>query len=104
MPIAVGLYLPFGLALPILLGGVVERATRQRGEADERGGPGVLFASGVVAGEALVGVGIAFAVGLGVAASTADYSGSKVVSFIAALVVLATFAAAARAHRARDTD
>ena len=31
MPIAVGLYLPFGLALPILIGGMIEWATRRTG-------------------------------------------------------------------------
>lgn len=96
MPIAVGLYLPFGLALPILLGGLVERATRRGDTADEGGGPGVLFASGVVAGEALIGVGIALAVGFGLSAGAADYPGAGPISFAAALAVLFAFARATR--------
>ncbi len=62
MPIAVGMYLPFGLATPILIGGLLaywyarkvpepqQHAVLQRG---------VLFSSGVIAGEALTAVGIA---------------------------------------------
>ena len=99
MPIAVGLYLPFGLGLPILLGGLIERGTRQDGDAAAvRGaGPGVLFASGIVAGEALVGVGVAMLVGgLGIVAASAKYAGAGLVSLVAALVVVWIFARAAK--------
>ena len=67
MPIAVGMYLPLGLSIPILAGGVIEfLARRGRGRGEGRGGQNVvLFASGVVAGEALVGVGLALLVVLG---------------------------------------
>lgn len=104
MPLAVGLYLPFGLALPILLGGLVEYAGRGgRTTAAARGGsPGVLFASGAVAGEALVGVGIALAVGLGFGAGRADYAGASVVSLAIALAAIAVFARATRDVRGDD--
>lgn len=99
MPIAVGLYLPFGLAFPILLGGLVERFTRKEGTdaAQVGGSPGVLFASGAVAGEALVGVGVAVAVGFGVGGSSADYAGAGLVSLAAALAAVALFLRATRA-------
>ena len=104
MPVAVGLYLPFGLAVPILIGGLVEWFTRARGEAEteaDRGAsPGVLFASGIVAGEALVGVGVAALVGFGVSAGTADYQGADLLSLLSALVVVALFARACRARLA----
>ena len=98
MPVAVGLYLPFGLALPILLGGLVEFVARAPGEtgAAQGSSPGVLFASGAVAGEALVGVGIALAIGLGVEVGHADYAGAGVVSLFAALAAVALFARATR--------
>lgn len=71
MPIAVGMYLPFGLAPPILLGGLlahlVERGAKTEAEAERARGPGVLFASGVIAGESLMGVGIALLAAGGVA-------------------------------------
>lgn len=102
MPIAVGLYLPFGLALPILAGGCIEWATRSReaGDAAPGSSPGVLFASGVVAGEALVGVGVALLVGLGLDGRNADYWGSGPITLVAALAILWIFARATRTTRA----
>ena len=62
MPIAVGMYLPFGLAPPILIGGIlahlVARGT-EGAETERVVHRGVLFSSGVIAGEALLGVGVA---------------------------------------------
>lgn len=101
MPIAVGLYLPIGLALPILIGGCLEHALSRGAEAgaDRDASPGVLFASGAVAGEALVGVAIAGAVGLGLQAGRADYAGSGTVSLVAALGIVLWFAWGARRPR-----
>ena len=62
MPIAVGMYLPFGLAMPILIGGLIAHFySRGQPEAklDATLHRGVLFSSGVIAGEALTAVGIA---------------------------------------------
>lgn len=62
MPIAVGMYLPFGLATPILIGGLLAHwFTRKIPESqhDQTLHRGVLFSSGVIAGEALTAVGIA---------------------------------------------
>lgn len=62
MPVAVGIYLPFGLAVPILLGGFVSwlvgRAAKPAGDAAQK--RGVLMTSGLIAGESLVGVGLGF--------------------------------------------
>ncbi|MEC8494583.1 MAG: oligopeptide transporter, OPT family [Planctomycetota bacterium] len=63
MPIAVGIYLPFSIAPPILVGGLISalvlRGSRSEEEAEQRSQRGVLFSSGVIAGEALVGVALA---------------------------------------------
>ncbi|MEZ4436121.1 MAG: oligopeptide transporter, OPT family [bacterium] len=62
MPIAVGIYLPFELATPILVGGLIAWALsrgRTDAEADEVLRPGVLFASGAIAGESLTGIALA---------------------------------------------
>jgi len=65
MPVAVGIYLPLSLSVPILLGGalrlMVRRATSPQGkeatkEANQRG---ILFSSGLIAGEAIMGIIIA---------------------------------------------
>ncbi|MDB5108634.1 MAG: peptide transporter [Candidatus Binatus sp.] len=54
MPVAIGLYLPFGLSVTIFLGALVHAAIGN--EAANESGPGILFAAGLVAGEALMGV------------------------------------------------
>lgn len=57
---AVGLYLPVGSLTPIFVGGVVRRLVdARRGEGAREGDPGVLAASGMIAGEGLAGVLIA---------------------------------------------
>lgn len=65
LPFAVGLYLPFSLSLPIMAGGLlrgwVERRYQNKGLKEGREN-GVLFGSGLVAGEATVGVLIALLV------------------------------------------
>lgn len=68
MPIAVGMYLPFGLATPILIGGLIAHwITRRKPETqhDKLLQRGVLFSSGVIAGEALTSVGLACLAALG---------------------------------------
>jgi putative OPT family oligopeptide transporter len=64
MPLAVGMYLPFGLGTPILLGGIIAhfatRRSRDSAHEERRMQGGVLFGSGVIAGESLTAVGLAF--------------------------------------------
>ena len=60
---AVGLYLPLGSMTPIFLGGMVRRLVdARRKEGPREGDPGILAASGMIAGEGLAGVAIAFLV------------------------------------------
>ncbi|RPH94099.1 oligopeptide transporter, OPT family, partial [candidate division KSB1 bacterium] len=64
---AVGLYLPVGLAVGVMVGGLV-RWARAGINAEESGeDPGVLYSSGLIAGEALVGIGFAVLASLKVA-------------------------------------
>ncbi len=58
LPFAVGLYLPLELSTSLAVGGLVAYATRHTQQ-------GVLFASGLVAGDALTGILIALALTLG---------------------------------------
>jgi putative OPT family oligopeptide transporter len=60
---AVGIYLPLATLAPVYLGGIVRRVVeaRRKGAATE-GDPGVLAASGMIAGEGLAGVLIALLV------------------------------------------
>ncbi|MDG1893813.1 MAG: oligopeptide transporter, OPT family [Fuerstiella sp.] len=72
MPVAVGIYLPFGLAVPIVLGGVVRSLvdSRDQTESGEHTHRGVLMTSGLIAGESLIGVALGLVAWLGV--STVD--------------------------------
>jgi putative OPT family oligopeptide transporter len=63
LPFAVGVYLPVSTMVPLFLGGVMRHvAERSAGSADEAAAVrerGVLFGSGMVGGEGLLGVGVA---------------------------------------------
>jgi putative OPT family oligopeptide transporter len=60
---AVGVYLPLSTMTPVFLGGClragVEHWSKKRDDAEERRDQGVLFGSGLIAGEGLMGVVIA---------------------------------------------
>jgi len=61
---AVGIYLPLGTLAPVFLGGIVRRMVdAKRAGKPTDSDPGVLAASGMIAGEGLVGVLIAFLIG-----------------------------------------
>ena len=60
MPIAVGIYLPFGLSTPILIGGLIAYFLTKRSKLantdDHVLQNGVLLSSGLIAGESLMGI------------------------------------------------
>jgi uncharacterized oligopeptide transporter (OPT) family protein len=60
---AVGVYLPVATMVPVFLGGVlrwaVEKSATNESEAGQRREEGILFGSGLVGGEGLLGVAIA---------------------------------------------
>jgi putative OPT family oligopeptide transporter len=70
LAVAVGLYLPFELDSSIMIGGIiawlVSRYQSNRGKKTEEmeGGPGLLFASGLITGEALIGIFLAIPVAI----------------------------------------
>jgi putative OPT family oligopeptide transporter len=67
LAVAIGFYLPFKLEVPIFVGGIIHEIVRRRHAvkdaskvANENSGQqGLLFASGLITGEALVGVALA---------------------------------------------
>lgn len=61
MPMAVGIYLPVTLAIPIFVGGFIRFVVskKQAGPVEEGKDSGVLLSSGLIAGEAIMGVLIA---------------------------------------------
>ena len=66
LPFAVGLYLPFSLSAPIMLGGVIkgvlDKVVKDKEENKERTEMGILYSSGLIAGEGLMGLIIAILV------------------------------------------
>ncbi|MEM8963282.1 MAG: oligopeptide transporter, OPT family [Acidobacteriota bacterium] len=67
MPVAVGIYLPMSLAVPIFIGGLLRfLISRKREEVSEARDQGILFGSGLIAGEALMGISLAALVALNV--------------------------------------
>lgn len=57
LPVAVGLYLPIHLSFPIWIGGLLRAWFDKKGDAGKEAGEnGVLFGSGLIAGEGLVGI------------------------------------------------
>ncbi|HHW04131.1 MAG TPA: oligopeptide transporter, OPT family [Thermoanaerobacterales bacterium] len=63
LPFAVGLYLPIHLSTPIMLGGIIrgilEKVTKSEDELKKKVEKGVLYASGLIAGEGIMGIIIA---------------------------------------------
>lgn len=60
LPFAVGLYLPIYLSTPMMVGGLIRLYFEKKPDSDEekkrKTGGGVLFSSGLIAGEGLVGI------------------------------------------------
>jgi len=56
LAVAVGIYLPFTLSVPIFAGGLIAQDVTQRIQATSLNGNGLLVAAGLITGEALVGI------------------------------------------------
>jgi putative OPT family oligopeptide transporter len=71
LPFAIGMYLPLGLSTPIMAGGLIAILVKKVAKKDifaQRQERGILFGSGLVAGDALIGV-----AGAGLIAGLASY-------------------------------
>jgi uncharacterized oligopeptide transporter (OPT) family protein len=94
LAVAVGIYLPFELSVPILLGGLLSLAAKRmmrgaspeaRAKAEQRG---LLFAAGLITGEALLGILLAIPVALELGDAMALGSGELAWPGIALLLVV----------------
>jgi putative OPT family oligopeptide transporter len=56
LPVAIGVYLPIHLSAPIFLGGLIRALLERRGAGKDAVEMGVLYSSGLIAGEGLVGI------------------------------------------------
>ena len=67
LPVAIGLYLPLELSSAIMVGGVIRKIVdRKSSKHNDQSGKGLLFCSGLIAGEGLVGVILAILAVVGV--------------------------------------
>ena len=67
MPIAVGMYLPFGLSIPIFLGGLISYIIDKNNNKNQINiDNGILLSSGLIAGESLMGIFLAVMVSFGI--------------------------------------
>ena len=89
LPVAIGLYLPLELSATIMIGGVIRWIVDKK-SADKNGeaSGGVLFCSGLIAGEGLVGILLAILAVVGVS-SKFDLSSSVNTGRIGCIVLLA---------------
>ena len=87
LPVAIGLYLPLELSATIMIGGVIRWIVDKK-SADKNGEASVLFCSGLIAGEGLVGILLAILAVVGVS-SKFDLSSSVNTGRIGGIVLLA---------------
>ncbi len=70
LPFAIGLYLPIHLSTPIMVGGLIKllvtKLRKSKEEQKEAESNGILYASGLIAGEGLVGIALAILAVIGV--------------------------------------
>ena len=99
LPVAIGLYLPLELSATIMLGGLVRLfADKKYGAEKDESGKGILFCSGLIAGEGIVGVLLAIFAVVGLLdkmnLSSVIPSGNVQAFILLALVVAAVWYAA----------
>jgi len=97
MPVAVGMYLPFGLSTPILIGGLIAHFLNTKTISDQNSDNklqnGILLSSGLIAGESLMGILLAFVASAGIKSLNLELHSNLVTSFtiISAIAVIFWF-------------
>ncbi len=93
LPFAVGLYLPIHLSTPIMLGGIIrgllEKKEKDKDLLTKKAESGILYASGLIAGEGLIGIIIAIFVTGGISFAIGDH----VLGHLGGLIVFLLLAA-----------
>ncbi len=89
MPVAVGIYLPLSLATPIFLGGLLHQVFRRAGSGNSPGlqDPGLLFGSGLIAGESLMGILLAIPIVLDIDLTVSEGHGLVSVGVFGAIIL-----------------
>ncbi len=87
LALAIGLYLPLETSVGIFLGGLVSYIVHFKGEESSWSQKGILFASGLVAGDALIGILVALLAVTGIISTTATALLSPIFGLIAVLLL-----------------
>lgn len=87
LPVAIGLYLPLELSSTIMIGGIIRHFADRKNKESEAG-QGVLFCSGMIAGEGLVGILLAILAVVNVA-DKVNLSGVLNTGTVGAIVLMA---------------
>ncbi len=88
LPVAIGLYLPLELSSTIMIGGIIRWFIDKKSKVKhDEAGAGVLFCSGMIAGEGLVGILLAILAVLGVT-DKIDLSGSMNTGVVGGIVLM----------------
>lgn len=94
LAVAIGIYLPLELTAPIMIGGVIRHAIESRNkDSAKENSSGVLFSSGLIAGEGIIGIILALITVLGLdgaidlsSANTGTVGGVVVLALIIAAI------------------
>lgn len=94
LAVAIGIYLPLELTAPIMIGGVIRHAIESRNkDSAKENSSGVLFSSGLIAGEGIIGIILALITVLGLdgaidlsSANTGTAGGVVVLALIVAAI------------------
>lgn len=106
LPVAIGLYLPLELTSTIMIGGLIRWFVDKRGKNKEKNqetGSGILFCSGLIAGEGLMGILLAIFAVLQVA-DRIDLSGSIDTGIIGGMILMAVMIASVLKSSLRSKD
>ncbi len=90
LPVAIGLYLPLELSSTIMIGGIIRWFVDKRASEKEKNNEasgGILFCSGLIAGEGLVGILLAILAVAGVSGNL-DLSGKADTGLVGAIVLM----------------
>lgn len=96
LPVAIGLYLPLRLSAAIIIGGIVRWIVDRKATVSEKNSDanaGVLFCSGLIAGEGLIGIVLAIFAVAGIDKAI-DFSGTVNTGEVGAIVIIVLIVAA----------
>ncbi|MBI2980903.1 MAG: OPT/YSL family transporter [Deltaproteobacteria bacterium] len=91
MAVAIGIYLPLQLSTVIFLGGLFHRLLAKNGNSEGGCNRGILIASGLIAGESLMGILVAALIFFGLQIPISVWGGSGAPAWFSLIVAVIAF-------------